>query len=191
MKGLKKVLLVAAIAVPFAAQAELKSIDDSAMADVSGQSGLVIEAGFGTGATTLYDNHGTWANAGIKIEAFKWEVDVEEFNATTNTINSTIDHGNYAGFIAKEIAIAGRVDVVIDAVAATTGTVTAGFAGDFAATSAGGGIGISFANSDIDFRVGDMGIYVADGYNGQISSMGTIEIIGMNINGLSLVIHGN
>ena len=35
----EKVLLVAAIAAPFAAQAELKSIDDTAMSDVSGQSG--------------------------------------------------------------------------------------------------------------------------------------------------------
>jgi hypothetical protein len=189
MKGLKKVFLVAAIAVPFAAQAELKSMDDAVLADVSGQSGLVIEAGFGTGAATLFDNHGTWAGAGITIEAFKWEVDVEEFDATTNTIDSLTDHGNYAGFIAQDIAIAGSVDVVIDAVAATN--ITAGFAGDFAATSAGGGIGISFARSFIDFRIGDMGIYVADGYNGQISSMGTLEILGMNIDGLSLIIHGN
>ena len=54
MKGLNKVLLVAAVAAPFAAQAELKSIDDAMMSDVSGQSGLVIEAGFGTGPASVF-----------------------------------------------------------------------------------------------------------------------------------------
>ena len=51
------------------------------------------------------------------------------------------------------------------------------------------GIGITFANSDINFRVGDMGVYLAG--VGQTSSFSAIEIIGMNINGLELVVRGN
>lgn len=44
MKGLKKLTLATAIAaVPFAAQADLKALDDSAMGNVTGQSGVTIE----------------------------------------------------------------------------------------------------------------------------------------------------
>jgi hypothetical protein len=44
MKGLKKLALVSAIAVaPFAAQAELKAMDDAMMGDVTGQAGVTIE----------------------------------------------------------------------------------------------------------------------------------------------------
>lgn len=46
MKGLKKLALVTAIAaVPFAAQADLKALDDTAMGDVTGQAGVSIELG--------------------------------------------------------------------------------------------------------------------------------------------------
>jgi hypothetical protein len=44
MKGLKKIALVAAIsAAPFAANAELKAMNDTAMGDVTGQAGVTIE----------------------------------------------------------------------------------------------------------------------------------------------------
>ncbi len=44
MKGLKKLTLATAIAaVPFAANAELKALDDGAMGNVTGQSGVTIE----------------------------------------------------------------------------------------------------------------------------------------------------
>ncbi|HTN34763.1 MAG TPA: DUF6160 family protein, partial [Marinobacter sp.] len=44
MKGLKKLALVAAIAaVPFAANADLKAMNDTAMSDVTGQAGVTIE----------------------------------------------------------------------------------------------------------------------------------------------------
>lgn len=177
MKGLNKVLLVAAIAVPFAAQAELKSIDDAMMSEVSGQSGLIIEAGFGTGPAGLYEAHGEWTGAGITIDAFKWEVDAHAWDSANNTVD-LLDGAPiaFAGFVAQDIAIAGSVDVIIDA-------ALDGAAGV-------GGIGISFVNSDINFRIGSMGVYVA-GTGAMASSMGTLEIIGMNIDGLDLVIHGN
>jgi Family of unknown function (DUF6160) len=188
MKGLNKILLIAAVAVPFAAQAELKSMDDAVMADVSGQSGLIIEAGFGTGPADLYGAHstydtaaavqtGAWAGAGISIDAFKWEVDGTAWNSVTNTITNPTGAAlpAYAGFVAQGIQVAGSVDVIIDAALDTATGV--------------GGIGVAFDNSDINFRVDTMGVYVAGA--GIRSNMGTLEIIGMNINGLDLVIHGN
>ena len=44
MKGLKKIALIAAIAAaPFAAQAELKTLDDTTMGSLTGQAGVTIE----------------------------------------------------------------------------------------------------------------------------------------------------
>ncbi|PPI84767.1 hypothetical protein KEHDKFFH_08695 [Marinobacter maroccanus] len=44
MKGLKKIALATAVAaVPFAANADLKALDDSAMGNVTGQAGVTIE----------------------------------------------------------------------------------------------------------------------------------------------------
>ena len=63
------------------------------------------------------------------------------------------------------------------------------YASDPTALQGAGNIGITFANSDINFRVGDMGTHLAG--VGETSSFGAIEIIGMNINGLELVVHGN
>lgn len=232
MKGLNKILLVAAIAVPFAAQAELKSIDDAMMADVSGQSGLVIEAGFGSvNATDI--TRVNFSNSGITIDAFKWEVDAQAWNggngnlttgaagtggATSGqalgalgvtaadnqivsgvTLKETSGEAVVGGFIATGIKIAGSVDVTIDAVGDVAGLKYTQDTNNLAADTAKagyGGIGITFANSDINFRVDSLGTYVAtstDGatVGGVLSDMGAIEIIGMNIDALSLVIHGN
>ena len=207
MKGLNKILLVVAVAAPFAAQAELKSIDDAAMADVSGQSGLVIEAGFGTTGRTGYFD-ADWTTAGIKIDAFKWEVDVETYENSNNsavglqnpTVEAALGGAIKGGFIARDIAIAGYLDVTIDAVGDVSALGAASVAGAYDGTE--GGIGITFAGSKIDFRVGDMGVYVGDvaatGLGGpadlaaaQISSFGGIEILGLDINGLDLVVRGN
>ena len=44
MKGLKKIALATAVAAaPFAAQAELTAMNDSAMGNVTGQAGVTIE----------------------------------------------------------------------------------------------------------------------------------------------------
>ena len=46
MKGLKKIALATAVAAaPFAANADLKALDDSAMGNVTGQAGVTIEIG--------------------------------------------------------------------------------------------------------------------------------------------------
>lgn len=69
MKGLKKLALVSAIAaVPFAAQAELKALDDGAMGNVTGQAGVTIEleTKVDIGAFT-YTDEGTFAVNGVHI----------------------------------------------------------------------------------------------------------------------------
>lgn len=202
MKKLSLAMLLTAAPV---AMAELQPIEDSQMADVSGQSGLVIEAGFGSISgvdAATGDFYGVdWSAAGITIDAFKWIVDIEGgWDQDTNTgvnekilpLQASLTETPYAGFIAKNIAIAGQVDMTIDATAdlanvlANGGTVAEGD----------GGIGITFANSDINFRIGDMGVFV-EPYLGlniagqQVSSFGGIEIIGMNVDGLELVVRGN
>ncbi|MGO1657375.1 MAG: DUF6160 family protein [Marinobacter sp.] len=69
MKGLKKLALVTAIAAaPFAANADLKALDDSAMGNVTGQAGVTIEleTRVSIGEFT-YTDEGTFAVSGIEI----------------------------------------------------------------------------------------------------------------------------
>ncbi|MBK8971602.1 MAG: hypothetical protein IPM37_09630 [Hahellaceae bacterium] len=85
--------------------------------------------------------------------------------------------------MARDIQLAGGGDTFIDAVS------------DSAARLAGapldqtGGIGISFANSNMSMRVGDVGFYLSG--VGQTSSIGAAEVIGFNIDGLDIVMRGN
>ena len=89
------------------------------MSDVSGQSGLVIEAGFGTGPASVFAAR-CLGECGISIAAFKWEVDVEAWNSTTNDVIGNVPAAGLAqtfgGFVAQNIQVAGSVDVTIDAV---------------------------------------------------------------------------
>lgn len=69
MKGLKKIALVTAIAAaPFAANADLKALDDSTMGNVTGQAGVTIEleTRVAIGEFT-YTDEGTFAVSGIEL----------------------------------------------------------------------------------------------------------------------------
>lgn len=69
MKGLKKIALVTAIAAaPFAANADLKALDDSTMGNVTGQAGVTIEleTRVAIGEFT-YTDEGTFAVSGIDL----------------------------------------------------------------------------------------------------------------------------
>jgi hypothetical protein len=69
MKGLKKIALVTAIAAaPFAANADLKALDDSTMGNVTGQAGVTIEleTRVSIGEFT-YKDEGTFAVSGIEL----------------------------------------------------------------------------------------------------------------------------
>lgn len=69
MKGLKKLTLVTAIAaVPFAANADLKAMDDSAMGNVTGQAGVTIELDAKVDIKEVaYEDEGFLAISGLSI----------------------------------------------------------------------------------------------------------------------------
>ncbi|ROT99978.1 hypothetical protein EB809_08420 [Marinobacter sp. R17] len=69
MKGLKKLVLATAVAAaPFAAQAELKAMNDGAMGNVTGQAGVSIELQTEVSVGEFrYTDEGTFAVSGIQI----------------------------------------------------------------------------------------------------------------------------
>src|SRR5690554_581590 len=69
MKGLKKIALVTAIAAaPFAAHADLKTMDDSAMGNITGQAGVTIELETQVSIGTFtYTDEGSFNVHGIEI----------------------------------------------------------------------------------------------------------------------------
>ncbi|GAA3554037.1 MULTISPECIES: DUF6160 family protein [Marinobacter] len=69
MKGLKKLALATAVAsIPFAAQAELKALDDSMMGNVTGQNGITIELEAEVGIGEIaYEDAGFLAISDVKI----------------------------------------------------------------------------------------------------------------------------
>ncbi|MGM0767511.1 MAG: DUF6160 family protein [Pseudomonadota bacterium] len=82
MKGLKKLTLATAIAaVPFAATADLKALDDSAMGNVTGQSGVTIELEAQVDIKEVaYQDDGFLAISGLSIGGAALDADN---NATT------------------------------------------------------------------------------------------------------------
>lgn len=196
MNKISRVILLTGVLSPLSSYAEIQAIDDGALETVVGQSGLVIELSVGTGPASVFEAHGRWDNAGYTMDTFKWEVDIQAWDSTTNDISmgDPADASGtpvYGGVYARDSQVAGQVDVTVDAVgdsAAITAGI-AGYDGANAALAGAGGIGITFTNSDLSFRVGDFGVYLAG--VGQISSMGAMEVIGMNIDGLEVVLRGN
>ncbi|MFV8571068.1 DUF6160 family protein [Marinobacter sp. SBS5] len=69
MKGLKKIALVTAIAAaPFAANADLKAMDDTMMGDITGQAGVTIELETQVSiGSFVYTDEGSFAVSGIQI----------------------------------------------------------------------------------------------------------------------------
>ncbi len=203
---MKNRILLAAALIPMVAQAEMQSMSDEALSGVSGQSGLVIEVGIGSLSgvdAATEDYYGVdWSNAGVTIEATKWLVDIEGgWNQDSNT-GANVNYGNatpvIGGSINRDIAVAGHLDVTIDATADLANVLANGGA----VSEGDGGIGITFSNSNLNLRVGDMGFFVEDinladiGGVGtvtgqQLSSMGGQEILGVNLDGLELVVRGN
>jgi len=201
MKGLNKLVLVSAIAAAPFAQAELKAIDDATMADISGQSGLLVEVAmgsvdYGKAADGTIDSakllQVDWSQAGITIDAFKWEVDLESYNRATNIHTGDLLEAAgsrvLGGVIAEGIKIAGYADIVVD------GVFDDGQAhgGQPASGQMGGGIAIGFENANISMRVDSIAVYRtgADNLSVKTASMGAIEILGMDVSGVDLTLSG-
>ena len=156
------------------ASADILEISDDELAKTVGQSGLMIEAGFGGAANKADITNVDWSSAGITVDAFKWEFDMENYDSLTN-IHAVSGSGFGGGFIAERISIAGAVDITID--------------GSSDIGSSRGAIGFDFTNSNIDMRVGNMA--ACSGASGVGESMGAIEILTLNIDGMDLFISGN
>ncbi|QSP93732.1 hypothetical protein LPB19_11030 [Marinobacter salinisoli] len=149
MKGLKKLTLATAIAAaPFAANAELKALDDTSMGNVTGQAGVTIELSAKVDiGEVAYQDEGFLAISDVSIGAGDWATD-----ATT---------GEYTGGVMDQSGIS-DIKLYID-------VVGAGLAGDTGA----GGIGSEYlgaaaadpangvAWSDTKLTAGDYANYLA------------------------------
>ncbi|MAL96832.1 DUF6160 family protein [Hydrocarboniclastica marina] len=114
MKGLKKIALVTAIAAaPFAAQADLKAMDDSAMGDVTGQAGVTIDLSANVSVEEIaYEDQGFLVINGLKLggnssevangavdalDDIRLTVDVAGTDATADLGNGGVFAGEYLG----------------------------------------------------------------------------------------------
>lgn len=112
MKGLKKIALATAVAAaPFAAQAELKALDDSMMSNVTGQSGVTIELETKVGiGEFVYTDDGEFAVKDIVIGG--------DGVATGDTTRDTLNN------LALEIDVESDGDAVIHVTTTESATVT-------------------------------------------------------------------
>src|SRR5690606_21599829 len=105
--------LFAAVLSP-AVMAEIQELEEAQLAEISGQSGIVIEVGIGSISgvdSATADYYGVdWSQAGVTVQASKWLVDIEAgWDSDTNQGANT-SAGNdtkwIGGSIAKDIAVA-------------------------------------------------------------------------------------
>ncbi|MAM87426.1 MAG: hypothetical protein CME36_08990 [unclassified Hahellaceae] len=186
--------------------AEIQALEDTQLAGITGQSGIVLEIGIGSISgvdASVDDFYGVdWSEAGVTIDAQKWLVDIEGgWNSDTN-LGANTSYGNaekwVGGAISKNIAVAGTLDITLDATADLENVVANG--GNVADSD--GGIGLTFTRSELNFKTGDMGFFVesfdlssvgAAGTveGGMLSSLGGAELLTLNIDGLNVVVRGN
>ncbi len=131
MKTFQKIALVSAITTAsFAAQAELKAMDDALMGDTTGQAGVTIEIELGAG--------------GIDIGSVVY---TDEGTVTLENINVGL-----TGTITQEIDVNAAGDLVIQASAPGSVAITMG-AGEFSALKLGGTNGSSEVINNLDLAV--------------------------------------
>lgn len=148
MKGLKKLALATAVAsLPFAAQAELKALDDSMMGNVTGQNGITIEleANVDIGEVA-YEDEGFLAITDVQIGG-------SSVDAATGRLDSALDNVKL------------YVDVVGGSGASGTGAQAIGSAYLAGAAAASGGA-ITWTNTAADPSNGvaayEAGMYAGD-----------------------------
>ncbi|MFY3773086.1 DUF6160 family protein [Marinobacter salsuginis] len=113
MKGLKKIALATAVAAaPFAANADLKALDDSAMGNVTGQAGVTIEleTKVDIGSFT-YTDEGSFQVSGIHIGGGSVQTDA---NGNVSGVSGLLDD------MKVDIDINANGDAVIDVNANST-----------------------------------------------------------------------
>jgi uncharacterized protein DUF6160 len=95
MKGLKKIALCSAVALaPFAANADLKALNDSAMSDVTGQAGVTIDLSADVSIGEIaYQDQGYLALSGVSL-AGQGGTDLDDIRLTIDVAGDGNDLGN-------------------------------------------------------------------------------------------------
>ncbi|MDI9245520.1 DUF6160 family protein [Marinobacter sp. CHS3-4] len=97
MKGLKKIALCSAVALaPFAANAEMTALDDSAMGSVTGQAGVTIDLSANVSIGEIaYQDQGFLALSGVSLTGQAGS-DLDDIRLTIDVAGDGTDLGNTA-----------------------------------------------------------------------------------------------
>lgn len=198
MKGLKKLALATAIAAaPFAAQAELKALDDGAMGNVTGQAGVTIELETKVDIGEFrYVDEGSFAVSGIHIgggnvttdadgnvtgvdgllDDLKIDIDVEADG------DAVIHVGNVNGQVPIDFAVG------IESASLRAAGVNASSATDSNSTLLASNIGIVGNLAQLDIRVDTETDHLITDVAFNITNMDMdIDFLGVNIRGMQVM----
>lgn len=198
MKGLKKLALASAIAAaPFAAQAELKALDDGAMGNVTGQAGVTIELETKVDVGEFrYVDEGSFAVSGIHIgggnvttdadgnvtgvdgllDDLKIDIDVEADG------DAVIHVGNVNGQVPIDFAVG------IESASLRAQGISAADATDSNSTLLASNIGIVGNLAQLDIRVDTETDHLITDVSFNITNMDMdIDFLGVNIRGLQVM----
>ncbi|BES71626.1 hypothetical protein RE428_26440 [Marinobacter nanhaiticus D15-8W] len=198
MKGLKKLALASAIAAaPFAAQAELKALDDGAMGNVTGQAGVTIELETKVDVGEFrYVDEGSFAVSGIHIgggnvvtdadgnvtgvdgllDDLKIDIDVEADG------DAVIHVGNVNGQVPIDFAVG------IESASLRAQGVSAADATDSNSTLLASNIGIVGNLAQLDIRVDTETDHLITDVSFNITNMDMdIDFLGVNIRGMQVM----
>ncbi len=120
MKGLKKIALCSAVALaPFAANADLKALNDSDMSSVTGQAGVTIDLSANvTIGEIAYQDQGFLALSGVSLAGGALGPDLDDIRLTIDVAGTSNDLGNGAMATAYASAATGTpaagTDWVVD-----------------------------------------------------------------------------
>ena len=167
MKGLKKIALVSAVALaPFAANADLKALNDSDMSSVTGQAGVTIDLSANVSiAEIAYQDQGFLAISGVSL-AGQNGTDLDNIRLTIDVAGDGSDLGNTAMASAY--------------LGGTVGTDVAVDEGDLV---------ISLRSQDgapVDFNLGIDSVSLAGsgGTFGSLAGSGTVLVSDLSLDGL-------
>jgi len=118
MKGLKKIALCSAVALaPFAANADMKALNDSDMGSVTGQAGVTIDLSANvTIGEIAYQDQGFLALSGVSLTG-QGGTDLDDIRLTIDVAGATNDLGNGAmatAYVANQTGVSVGTDWAVD-----------------------------------------------------------------------------
>lgn len=170
MKGLKKIALCSAVALaPFAANADMKALNDSDMGSVTGQAGVTIDLSANVSIGEIaYQDQGYLALTGVSL-AGKGGTDLDDIRLTIDVAGDGSDLGNTAMASAYlgAGALPGHNDVAVDD-------------GDLVISLR------SQSGNPVDFNLGIDSVSLSDagGDVGSLAGRGTVLVSNLSLDGL-------